>query len=59
VVNELGEQLEIGPAFIRAVSILISLLPLGLGFLWALWDPAQQTWHDKIAGTYVIKTEPE
>jgi uncharacterized RDD family membrane protein YckC len=24
-----------------------------LGYLWMLWDPQQQTWHDKIAGTRV------
>jgi uncharacterized RDD family membrane protein YckC len=26
-----------------------------LGFLWALWDKNNQTWHDKIAGTEVIR----
>ncbi|MFN3651833.1 MAG: RDD family protein [Armatimonadota bacterium] len=24
-----------------------------LGYLWMLWDPEQQTWHDKIFGTHV------
>jgi uncharacterized RDD family membrane protein YckC len=24
-----------------------------IGYLWMLWDPRQQTWHDKIAGTRV------
>ena len=26
-----------------------------LGYLWMLWDKRNQTWHDKIAGTVVIK----
>lgn len=26
-----------------------------LGFLWMIWDPRKQGWHDKIAGTYVVK----
>lgn len=26
-----------------------------LGFLWLLWDPKQQGWHDKIAQTLVVK----
>ncbi len=26
-----------------------------LGFLWALWDTNQQTWHDKIVNTVVVK----
>jgi uncharacterized RDD family membrane protein YckC len=28
---------------------------LGLGCLWILKDPERQAWHDKIAGTYVVK----
>ncbi len=26
-----------------------------LGYLWMLWDPQRQTWHDKIANTYVVQ----
>lgn len=26
-----------------------------LGYLWALWDTNQQTWHDKIANTVVVR----
>ena len=26
-----------------------------LGYLWALWDPQKQTWHDKIVDTVVIR----
>lgn len=26
-----------------------------LGYLWALWDPRKQTWHDKIATSVVVK----
>jgi uncharacterized RDD family membrane protein YckC len=26
-----------------------------LGYLWMLWDSKKQTWHDKIAGTVVVK----
>lgn len=29
---------------------------LWLGYLWMLWDDNQQTWHDKVAGTIVIRT---
>jgi uncharacterized RDD family membrane protein YckC len=28
---------------------------LGLGYLWAFWDPKKQTWHDMAAGTVVVK----
>jgi uncharacterized RDD family membrane protein YckC len=28
---------------------------LGLGYFWAIWDKDNQAWHDKIAGTVVVK----
>lgn len=35
----------------RAAAAVLSALPFGLGFLWALWDKNGETWHDKLAGT--------
>jgi uncharacterized RDD family membrane protein YckC len=49
---------DYGTALVRALSSLLSLLPLGLGFFWILFDPAGETWHDKIAGTQVISSRP-
>jgi uncharacterized RDD family membrane protein YckC len=37
--------------------MLLSILVLFLGYFWAAWDRKRQTWHDKIAGTYVVKIE--
>jgi len=37
------------------VGYFLSATPLGLGFIWAWWDPAQQGWHDKIFSTYVVR----
>jgi uncharacterized RDD family membrane protein YckC len=34
---------------------VLSVAALGIGFLWILRDPQQQAWHDKIAGTIVVK----
>ena len=34
---------------------IVSGLACGLGYLWMLWDPQRQTWHDKAAGTYVVR----
>lgn len=43
-------------AFLReAVGKFVSAIVFGLGYLWMLWDKDKQTWHDKIAGTIVIK----
>jgi uncharacterized RDD family membrane protein YckC len=42
-------------ALVRGLSSIFSLAVLGLGCLWILKDPERQAWHDKIAGTYVVK----
>ncbi len=39
---------------IRCLSYVLSAAPLGLGFLWILWDRRRQGWHDKLARTLVI-----
>lgn len=46
------------PGFFQAVlretlGKWISTLVFFLGYLWTLWDVEQQTWHDKLAGTFV------
>lgn len=49
-----GDTINFKQALLRYLGYLVSLLPLGLGFLWILWDKRKQGWHDKIAGTVVI-----
>ena len=42
----------------RYFSYIVSGVPLGLGFLWIAFDKRKQGWHDKLAGTLVVrKTE--
>ncbi|TAK18657.1 MAG: hypothetical protein EPO35_01230 [Acidobacteria bacterium] len=50
-----GKRLEFVDAFVRALGGVLSVAALGIGFLWILRDPQQQAWHDKIAGTIVVK----
>jgi uncharacterized RDD family membrane protein YckC len=45
-------------ALIRALSSLLSLIPLGLGFIWILFNRELEAWHDKISGTYVVQQNP-
>ncbi|WP_213086221.1 RDD family protein [Roseateles sp. DAIF2] len=42
-------------AALRWVGYLLSALPLGLGFAWAGFDPDRLAWHDKLAGTRVVR----
>ena len=39
----------------RYVAAVLSLLALGLGFFWIAVDPRKQGWHDKLAGTVVVR----
>jgi uncharacterized RDD family membrane protein YckC len=39
----------------RYFAYYISAIPLGLGFLWIIRDPKKQGWHDKLAGTVVVR----
>ena len=55
VVKTDGSQLDIVGAFLRYVGLVISIIPLFLGVIWAAFDAQKQGWHDKIAGTYVVK----
>jgi uncharacterized RDD family membrane protein YckC len=50
-----GKPLEFAEALVRGLTGIFSLAVAGLGFFWMLWDPEGQTWHDRVAGTYVVK----
>lgn len=50
-----GTPIDFGVAVIRYVGYVVSSIPFGLGLLWAAFDPRKQGWHDKIAGTLVIR----
>lgn len=45
-----------GRALGRYFARILSALPLGLGYLWMLWDPEKQTWHDKLTTCVVVPT---
>lgn len=44
-----------GKAIGRTLFSYISAWVFYLGYLWMLWDDQKQTWHDKVAGTYVVR----
>jgi uncharacterized RDD family membrane protein YckC len=50
-----GGSIGYGRATVRYFVGLLSGLVLGLGYLWMLWDPRRQTWHDKAANSVVVK----
>ena len=42
-------------SIVRALGCFLSLIAVGLGFIWVAFDPERQSWHDKIAGTTVVR----
>ena len=49
-----GRLLTWGDTVRRLAWSVVSLLPLGLGYLWILLDPARRAWHDRLSGTRVV-----
>jgi len=43
----------------RYLGYFVSTIPLGLGLLWVAFDPRKQGWHDKLAGTLVVRGRRE
>jgi uncharacterized RDD family membrane protein YckC len=50
-----GRALDWPTAAVRALGSFLSLIVAGLGFIWIAFDEEQQSWHDKIAGTIVVR----
>ena len=55
VVKTDGSYLDLLGAFLRYIGLVISVICLFIGVIWAAFDVQKQGWHDKIAGTYVVK----
>ena len=54
IVRTDGRPINLSIAVVRSLLSLFSVVTI-LGFLWAAWDREKQTWHDKIAGTVVVR----
>lgn len=57
-----GQMPTTSQLVLRYVGYFVSMLPLFLGYIWVAFDKRKQGFHDKIAGTVVIKkvnTGPE
>jgi uncharacterized RDD family membrane protein YckC len=55
IVRTDGAPLRLADALVRGLSSVFSFAVLGIGYLWILKDADRQAWHDKIAGTFVVK----
>jgi uncharacterized RDD family membrane protein YckC len=57
VISTSGEIISLPRALLRYFGYIVSSFIIYLGFLWVIWDKDKQGWHDKIAGTYVVRTK--
>lgn len=54
-----GGPLTLAQCVGRYFAMYLSLLPLGMGFLWIGADARRQGWHDMLAGTLVVRRPRE
>jgi uncharacterized RDD family membrane protein YckC len=50
-----GQPNDWATAIVRALGCFLSMAAVGLGFFWIAFDRERQGWHDKIAGTVVVR----
>ncbi len=55
VVRHDGREFDWTTAIVRGLGCFLSLIFIGLGFIWIAFDRERQAWHDKIAGTVVVR----
>jgi uncharacterized RDD family membrane protein YckC len=55
VVRHDGRPLTFLVALVRGLAAAFSAVVFFLGFFWIGWDREKQGWHDKIAGTVVVR----
>jgi uncharacterized RDD family membrane protein YckC len=52
---ETGRDPTVRQCVVRYLGYFVSIVPFGLGFLWVAFDSRKQGWHDKLAGTVVVR----
>ncbi len=52
-----GRPVDWETAIVRALGCFLSMAVVGLGFIWIAFDHGSQAWHDKIAGTVVVRVK--
>ncbi len=52
-----GRKPSAGQFIGRYFGYFISMIPLFLGIIWVAFDKRKQGWHDKLAGTVVVREQ--
>ena len=59
IVRTNGQDPRFIDSLVRSMTAIFSVAALGIGILWMINDAEKQMWHDKIAGTVVVKLPRE
>lgn len=54
---ETGNTMSVGQSIGRYLGYFVSIIPLCIGLIWVAFDRRKQGWHDKLAGTVVIRSK--
>ncbi len=52
-----GNTLSVGQSIGRYLGYYVSMIPHFIGIIWVAFDSKKQGWHDKLAGTVVIRSK--
>ncbi|WP_428312182.1 RDD family protein [Hydrocarboniphaga sp.] len=54
-----GGKPTLGPLIVRYLGYYVSIVVFFLGFVWIGLDSRKQGWHDKLAGTVVVRRKKD
>jgi uncharacterized RDD family membrane protein YckC len=52
-----GNTLTLMQSVVRYLGYFVSTIPFCIGLIWVAFDPRKQGWHDKLAGTVVVRAK--
>jgi uncharacterized RDD family membrane protein YckC len=52
-----GGNLSVGQSIARYIGYFVAAIPFCLGLIWVGIDSKKQGWHDKLAGTVVVRSK--
>lgn len=55
IVDAMDQPPDLRRCLLRFACALLSLLALGAGFFFCLFDPQRRAWHDRMAGTRMLR----
>lgn len=54
LLTDAGQAVTWRKALLRYAGAWLSAVPLGLGYLWVLFDRDAHAWHDRLSGTRLV-----